>query len=630
MPGGSVAALSIGLGIEAPARSGLLRAGALFEADFTHNRYVWDGRTFTTETAFLAAIGGSKSGATRTIGPYVDPGAAELASNGNFASGTTGWTSYSSGLLSTSGGELSIDGNSHNSVGFHQGFAAVLGKVYRVSGTYRRGTSVNGTPELRPSANAGDLGGAVATTAPNGTTTPLTGSGAGAAEATTMYAGARVGGTTIIGTCVFDDLSIKEALPFRAFPDGALTAVIEAVAPASIAGNKALLQTDDGGLNLRSYLRLIYDGTGHIRLIVRFANAEAVNLDLGAVAAGAPFRVAFSAASNQFSGSLSGAPAVTDTSGSFPGVSTLRIGGSVSGEAWDGSIGSVTIFGAAKPDAEIEDLAAGSASAVVAAWGDSLTASAGASSAVTAYPTVAGVLFAPDRAVANLGIGGQTSTQIAARMGALPIACAVSGNEIPANDPVAVTSKSINILVNSGVFTGTAHGTLGGVPGTISTDGSGNWTFARTAAGVAAPCPAGTPFIPSAGASFRRRIAWLCLWRNGAQAGHSVAGDIVAAVASLGHDRYLIGAILTSAADDPAAIAAIQSLNGVLAATYGSRFVDLYDVLQDADDGSAEDLADIAAGFVPRSLRSDAIHLNDEGYAIVAETLVEATLALGW
>lgn len=266
----------------------------------------------------------------------------------------------------------------------------------------------------------------------------------------------------------------------------------------------------------------------------------------------------------------------------------------------------------------------------IVAWGDSLTAGAGASSSATRYPAVAGDSFSPVRDVSNQGIGGQTSTQIAARMGAQPIEITVTGNEIPASGGVAVTAKNINTLVNSGVFSGSMHGTVAGVYGRITTDASGNWTFTRSDAGSATACPADSVFVPALADTFNETTSWLWAGRNGAQSGYTVAGDIAAAAAMITTGRYLVGAILTSADDSAGNITALQALNASLASTYGSRFVDLMAILQAANDGSANDLADIAAGYTPRSLRSDAVHLNDAGYAIVAAAWKNATVAMGW
>jgi hypothetical protein len=395
----------------------------------------------------------------------------------------------------------------------------------------------------------------------------------------------------------------------------------------------------------------------------------------------------------------------------------------------------------------------------IVAWGDSLTRSTGASSAAARYPAIAANLFDPQRVVLNRGIGGQTSTQIAARQGGIPIAVTVEGNAIPAlrkwhwdfsegiggwyprpttdaaaltiegadlliagkggpqggaqcwldvaeglaagtawkveldmsgagsmqvglvstitpdgssgagswvsggsgvassgtgvsvsgtltaegattlalyigtstntvrvanlaftvGRPVAVTQKSVNVLVDSGNFSGSLPGTLAGVHGMMSTDASGNWTFVRDEEGEEIECPPGTPFIPNEAISLREHTAWIWAGRNNSGNPETVKADIAAMVAHLGHGRYLVGGILnseTEVAGSPAH-AAIQTLNDDLAALYGPRFLDIRSALIAAGD-PVEDAADIENDVIPASLRSDAIHLNDAGYGVVA------------
>lgn len=52
----------------------------------------------------------------------------------------------------------------------------------------------------------------------------------------------------------------------------------------------------------------------------------------------------------------------------------------------------------------------------IVAWGDSLTFGTGARTKRARYPAVLAAAFSPPRHVRNAGVGGETSTQIAARM----------------------------------------------------------------------------------------------------------------------------------------------------------------------------------------------------------------------
>jgi lysophospholipase L1-like esterase len=55
-------------------------------------------------------------------------------------------------------------------------------------------------------------------------------------------------------------------------------------------------------------------------------------------------------------------------------------------------------------------------SSSIVAWGDSLTFGSGASTPAARYPAVLEGLFTPRRTVRNAGVGGESSSQIAARM----------------------------------------------------------------------------------------------------------------------------------------------------------------------------------------------------------------------
>jgi lysophospholipase L1-like esterase len=71
-------------------------------------------------------------------------------------------------------------------------------------------------------------------------------------------------------------------------------------------------------------------------------------------------------------------------------------------------------------------------------------------------------------------------------------------------------------------------------------------------------------------------------------------------------------------------------LNAALSRRYSQRYVDLLAALVAAAGQTTDDQQDAAAGLIPRSLRSDALHLNDAGYAIVAAAWVAGTIAMGW
>lgn len=109
-----------------------------------------------------------------------------------------------------------------------------------------------------------------------------------------------------------------------------------------------------------------------------------------------------------------------------------------------------------------------------------------------------------------------------------------------------------------------------------------------------------------------------------------VEADIQTMVSSLAPgSRYLVLEIITGGADAERPgrpdFGAIEALNAELERRYGSRFVRLMPGLLDhADRRLAGDRQDRAQGVVPRSLRTDAIHLNDTGQAVVAYAVDQA------
>ncbi len=104
-------------------------------------------------------------------------------------------------------------------------------------------------------------------------------------------------------------------------------------------------------------------------------------------------------------------------------------------------------------------------------------------------------------------------------------------------------------------------------------------------------------------------------------------GNINACISGLtGRKRFLVlGITQAEGIDRP-----LDALDAEMLAAFGDRFVDVRAYLQALGDGSANDLADIAAGLVPRSLRADTIHLNDAGNQYLAQMLAAKLKTLGW
>lgn len=268
----------------------------------------------------------------------------------------------------------------------------------------------------------------------------------------------------------------------------------------------------------------------------------------------------------------------------------------------------------------------------IVAWGDSFTSGAGASSAADSYTSVARSLLY-FRRIANMGVGGQSSTSIAARMNAIPTALTLQANTIPPSGSVQITGRTTTPITNQGPSS--LRGTLCGVEGVLSaaTGDEGKtyvYSFARNSNGSAADCPPMSVISFADPIEHQGDTAWLWLGRNGADPGRTVLDDVAAAVASLATDRYLVGSLLPDAAEGAAGLKVILAINADLKRQYGKRYVDILSPLLAGGNGSEGDQSDVQAGIPPRSLRSDSIHPNDRGYAIVAHAFASATNALGY
>lgn len=314
------------------------------------------------------------------------------------------------------------------------------------------------------------------------------------------------------------------------------------------------------------------------------------------------------------------------------GMEHLRIGYAITGYPdFGGTIHRVAVFAAAD-DGWL--LARSTPPGAIAAWGDSLTAGMLTGGGF-------GGLFTPARLVLDHGVGGQTARQIAARQGAVPIELTLAGGAIPASGAAAVTARSVSPVTAQGPWIGgerALRGTLCGIAGVLAREAEGDdganetaaMTFTRDADGDAAACPAGSRFVPQAAVAGRPAVALIWAGRNDAAAPDTVRATIAAMAARAAGGRYLVGAVPAGADDDAGVLAGLAALNAALAAAHGDRFVDLVAALQAGHDGSPDDLADIAAGLTPRSLRSDAVHLNAAGNALARTVWHDAVLAMGW
>lgn len=123
------------------------------------------------------------------------------------------------------------------------------------------------------------------------------------------------------------------------------------------AGTQVIAQVDDGTENNR--FRIVLDSSNNVRFIVTTSSVEVCNLNLGTVANSTAFKVAAAWAANDFAASLNGGAVGTDSSGSLPTVTSLKIGkSSTSGEEWGGYVGKLMELPVRKPNADLQTMSA--------------------------------------------------------------------------------------------------------------------------------------------------------------------------------------------------------------------------------------------------------------------------------
>jgi hypothetical protein len=248
------------------------------------------------------------------------------------------------------------------------------------------------------------------------------------------------------------------------------------------------------------------------------------------------------------------------------------------------------------------------------------------------------------------GIAGQSSADVALRQGGLVPLLTVTADTIPASGAVTVTaiSPATGYRVN-GTGTYTFGGTLAGIPGTLThalTGGYG-WTFTRTSAGSATPCPPGTPFVIDPSSSTANELKTQIIWvgRNNFSAGYADLADAKRDVASMVaflkpyHKRYIVVSVTNGKSEirNSTNYRAIVEHNAYLAATYGPRY---YDLRRDfIDKGltmagitpTAADTTAIANDAPPPSLMFDELHPTDPvGYTVVGDLISDFIISKGW
>jgi lysophospholipase L1-like esterase len=252
----------------------------------------------------------------------------------------------------------------------------------------------------------------------------------------------------------------------------------------------------------------------------------------------------------------------------------------------------------------------------------------------------------------NLGRGGETTTGMAIRYGALPVMVTVTGGSIPTSGSVNVTVDRATTERDDALWA--FYGTLAGVPGTLSrpagaTSSGNSWfftPFVYPASALAVPAP--MPWRSTMGADYSDITVVI-----GGNNNYSVATGQSYMVTDIVRDykavrtrvranggRLLIlsaypnsgGTTGTQTATD------VANINAALATEFGAEYLDLLSLMRSTGalavagiTPTTGDNTDIANGVIPRDLMQvDGIHPNETGRDVEAFFIAQYILAMDW
>ncbi len=261
--------------------------------------------------------------------------------------------------------------------------------------------------------------------------------------------------------------------------------------------------------------------------------------------------------------------------------------------------------------------------ATIACYGDSLTEGSGSTNAgVYSYPTRLESLINEHSinysvSVYNRGIGGNTSEAIIAKSGCY--ADMVEPFTIPADTtPVAITKNGL--LANDvggtiSIRNGVNPVTIGGIEGDLSYE-DGTYKFARLEAGEEVQITRPVQILPSASKTDKNAILIICVGTNDADKTEAnyppkLIQRIRRMIEYLDCKKFIVLGLTVEGK---------ENVNPALEEEFGANFLDIHKYLINyglSDNGltaTNEDLEDIGNGLIPRQIRSDSVHYNNNGY----------------
>lgn len=254
--------------------------------------------------------------------------------------------------------------------------------------------------------------------------------------------------------------------------------------------------------------------------------------------------------------------------------------------------------------------------------GDSLTNGAGGQ---TTWREALAGLVSP-RNHTNIAIGGQTSPQIVARAGAYVTLLTLENNVIPAVGSVPVVERTISLLTRQGQQS--IRGWLSGVYGILTRANDDSYTFTREVVGSAVYVGKKLAFAPDIG-NHGLDTRMIFMGANNITRPDEIKRDIAAAVNAMKpvDKRFLI---MTPVTGDSRYSVNCEDIEDWASQTYSDRVLKIREFSFQFNDGSVGDLADVANGIIPRSLRIDGIHFTTFFHGKIAELVAAEINRRGW
>ena len=190
---------------------------------------------------------------------------------------------------------------------------------------------------------------------------------------------------------------------------------------------------------------------------------------------------------------------------------------------------------------------------------------------------------------------------------------------IPADTtPVAITKNGLLANDVGGIISirnGVNPVTIGGIEGDLSYE-NGTYKFARLKVGEEVQITRPVQILPSASKTDKNAILIICVGTNDADKTEAnyppkLIQRIRRMIEYLDCKKFIVLGLTVEGK---------ENVNPALEEEFGANFLDIHKYLINyglSDNGltaTNEDLEDIANGLIPRQIRSDSVHYNNNGY----------------